>query len=250
MDADELTARWRVVVVTAVLVVVAAALAIWVSRLGTNRIPRVAAVAFSPDGRWLATGAVDGGIAVWAVGSATPMNLVRLSGGGINALAFSPDGARLAGAGRSVEVWRSSDWGLERRLGADGAVYGTVRFSPDGRLAATVNSAEQIELWDAATGERRRTICCMALYGDVAFSADGRVLAAAGHWPRLWDVATGREIRRLVETREPTFGAIAFRRDGLVIATGSQDGRVRLWDAATGSEVGKCGSASGLRRVG
>jgi WD40 repeat protein len=97
--------------------------------------------------------------------------------------------------------------------------------------------AERIELWDVASGNRVRTLCCMALYGDLAFSPDGAVLAAGGHWPRLWDLAAGREVLRLVQTREPAFGAIAFSPDGRVLATGSQDGTARLWEAAYGRQL-------------
>ena len=75
----------------------------------------------------------------------------------------------------------------------------------------------------------------MALYGDVAFSPDNRVLAATGHWPRLWDISTGREMYRLVQTRNPTFASIQFRSDGQVLATGSQDGIARLWRVSTGA---------------
>jgi WD40 repeat protein len=122
-------------------------------------------------------------------------------------------------------------------VGPSGAGYGTARFSPDGRALATINVAERIELWDVASGNRIRRLCCVALCGDLAFSPDGSVLASGGHWPRLWNLATGREIRRLVETRDPAFGAIAFSPDGRTLATGSQDGTARLWEAASGRQL-------------
>ena len=215
----------------------AAAIASWLACAPQRSVPRVAAVAFSPDGRFLAAGERRGSIAVWGVGSFDTARRIRLKEGGLNVLAFSPDARHLAVAGRSLRLWSTAGWKEVGELGVAGSVYGTARFSPDGRLLASVNAAERIEIWDTLTRARVQTLCCMALYGDVAFSPDGRVLAAGGHWPCLWDPAAGRRIRRLVETRDPTFGAVSFRPDGLVLATGSQDGRARLWEVGTGREL-------------
>jgi WD40 repeat protein len=113
-------------------------------------------------------------------------------------------------------------------------VYGTARFDRSGLHLATGNSLEQIDLWDIQTGTKIRSLCCMALYGDVAFSPDGRLLAAAGHWPRIWNPSNGREVYRLVQTRNPTFACIQFSSDGQLLATGSQDGIARIWRASTG----------------
>lgn len=130
-----------------------------------------------------------------------------------------------------------TDLGQSITLGASDGVYGTARFDTPGHLIASVNASERIEFWNAETGKLVRALCCMALYGDLAFSPNGRLLAAAGHWPRLWDLTTGRELRRLVKTRNPTFAAVSFRPDGRVLATGSQDGKTRLWEVATGLEL-------------
>lgn len=174
---------------------------------------------------------------VWQVQSWQKVAGFRDPEGGLNTLAFSPDSRLVAIAGRSLRLWRTKNWKPAMTLGKSGAVYGTARFNTDGQLLASVNASERIELWNAATGELVRAMCCMALYGDLAFSPDNQLLAAAGHWPRLWDVATGRELRRLVETRNPTFAVVSFRPDGRVLATGSQDGKTQLWDVATGLKL-------------
>jgi len=214
-----------------------AAVAVWLSRTPQHRLSRVNCVAFSSDGRLLAAGDYQGNIAVWRTDSFRIVGRICLNDGHLNTLAFSPDGRLLALAGRSLTLWSTADWKETADLGVPGVLYGTARFSPDGRLLTSVNPSEQIQLWDVSTRSCVRTLCCMALYGDVAFSPNGELLAAAGHWPRIWDIKTGREIRRLVETRDPTFGPVDFRPDGKVLATGSQDGKVRLWDVETGSEL-------------
>ena len=215
----------------------AAAIAIWLSRSPQSARSPVNCIAFTPDGGLLAAGDREGRIVVWRTDSFRVVGRVRLNNAHLNTLAFSPDGRLLAVAGRSLQLWRTADWTQTTSLGIPGSVYGTARFSPDGRLLATVNAAEQIQLWDIATRMLVRTLCCMALYGDLAFSPNAELLAAGGHWPRLWDINSGREVRRLVETRDPTFGAVDFRPDGKVLATGSQDGKTRLWDVETGREL-------------
>jgi WD40 repeat protein len=224
-------------VVAALALLAALAIAVILSLSPHHSTPHLTAVAFSPDGRFLAAGDLEGSIAVWRLPSLQPEAGIRLEEGALNVLSFSPDSRLLAVAGRSLRLWSTIGWTPLLTVGPAGVGYGTARFSPSGRVLATVNVAERIELWDVASGNRVRTLCCMALYGDLAFSPDGAVLAAGGHWPRLWDLAAGREVLRLVQTREPAFGAIAFSPDGRVLATGSQDGTARLWEAAYGRQL-------------
>jgi WD40 repeat protein len=223
--------------VAAVALLAALAVAVILSFSPHRSAPHLTAVAFSPDGRFLAAGDHQGSIAVWRLPSLQLEARIRLEEGALNVLSFSPDSRLLAVAGRSLRLWSAASWTPFLNVGPPGAGYGTARFSPDGRALATINVAERIELWDVASGHRTRTLCCAALYGDLAFSPDGAVLAAGGHWPRLWNLAAGREIRRLVETREPAFGAIAFSPDGRILGTGSQDGTARLWEAASGRQL-------------
>ena len=214
-----------------------ALIAIW---LGHPPLPvesQVIAVAFSPSGGWLAAGTPSGRITIWLLDGWRKISGLDQEGGGLNHLAFSPDGRLLAAAGRSLRLWQAATGAEALKLGSDGSVYGVASFSPDGHTLATVNAREQIQLWDVPAGRERLRLCCVALYGEVAFSPDGRLLAASGHWPRLWDVAAGREVRRLVKTRDPTFGPVAFSPDGRLVATGDQDGKARVWNVATGREV-------------
>lgn len=230
--------RLRPAVVIVVLCFLAAiGFAIWFAPAPSKRDPLITTVAFSPDGQFLAAGERQGGILVWRVESWQRAVSFRFAEGGLNTLTFSPDSRLLAIAGRSLQLWRTNIWKRAITLGASDGVYGTARFDTPGHLIASVNASERIEFWNAETGKLVRALCCVALYGDLAFSPNGRLLAAAGHWPRLWDLTTGRELRRLVKTRNPTFAAVSFRPDGRVLATGSQDGKTRLWEVATGLEL-------------
>jgi len=150
------------------------------------------AVAFSADGKWLATGGKDNAVKVWDVYT----RLVRQTLSGhtarVNAVAFSPDGKRLASAGkdRTVKLWDFAAGTEERTLPSHASEVRAVAFAPDGkRLASADNS---VTLWDVATGRES-----MILKGHknavaaLAFAPGGRELATAGYdrTVRIWEIA-------------------------------------------------------------
>src|SRR5215475_4833279 len=140
----------------------------------------VYSVAFSPDGKRLATGGGEGAVKLWDVATGQELGSLKGHSNGVHAVAFSPDGKRLAtGSGdRTVKLW---DAATGQELGAlKGHSNGVhaVAFSPDGKRLATGSGDRTVKLWDAATGQELG-----ALKGDrkstrsVAFSPDGKRLA-------------------------------------------------------------------------
>ncbi len=117
---------------------------------------RVYAVAFSPDGRWLAGGGTDAIVKIWD--AATGDELLRLPGhkGIVTNLAFAPDGQRLASGADdgAIRIWDVSPTGNREWLTLDGhnwVMFG-VDFSPDGSLLVTASWDGAVKLWDAQTG--------------------------------------------------------------------------------------------------
>ena len=153
-------------------------------------------LAFAPDGRSLASGAMsDGAIVLWDLATGRPRRRLGVPPGPVICLAYSPDGRWLASTGdrgRPVRLWDLEGRRGDRLIGSHSHARDPVAFSPDGRLLATAGDDGVVRLWDLATGAELRRV------GDpgdrltgVAFSPDGRMLAATGTDAdiRLWDLA-------------------------------------------------------------
>ena len=199
----------------------------------------VTAVAFSPDGRTLLTGARDGTIRLWAVDTGASLRTFLGHQREINALAFAPDGRSFVSAGsdNSARVWSVEDGGLLHNLVVPGSFIHDAAFAPDGNHVATADDSptNNVGLWDLATGARIRS------FGEhvgpawaVAFLTNG-LLASAGEdrTVRLWNPTTGERVRTLEGATGGVFSLIPATH-ALSVLGACLDGRVLEWDAASG----------------
>jgi WD40 repeat protein/serine/threonine protein kinase len=197
-------------------------------------------VAYSPDGRRLASGD-NKTVKIWD--SATGKNLLGIDTDLVNSLAFSPDGQRLAsghdfGPEGIVKIWDSSTGKELLHLYTEGPVN-SVMFSPDGRRLALGGDDRTVKIWDSTT--RKELFALRGHSGavtSVAFSPDGQRLASASndHTVKIWDSATGKELLSL-KGHADAVRSVAFSPDGQRLASGSGDRTVKIWDSATGEQL-------------
>jgi WD40 repeat protein len=201
----------------------------------------VFSVAWSPDGKRLATASSDGTAKVWdAVGG---RELLTLKGhtDSVFSVAWSPDGKRLATASfdRTVKVWDAiSGQELLSLKGHTSNVLG-VAWSPDGRRLATASSDGTAKVWDAAGGRELLTLeGHTSNVSRVAWSPEGSRLATASTdgTAKVWDAAGGQELLTL-KGHTGFVLDVTWSPNGTRLATASWDQTAKVWDAASGQEV-------------
>ncbi|MFL4903363.1 caspase, EACC1-associated type [Streptomyces sp. MMS24-I2-30] len=228
----------------------------------TVRQPGVMDAAFSPDSKTLATGNGDGTISLWDVAArrrtAVLTDFTGPAFNGVVSVAFSPNGAFLAGVdskeagGDSARDGTISLWEVATRkrlatLADEGVVLvNQVAFSPAGAILASANGIGTISIWSVAAQAKIATLTSAVAgvhtstkqVNSIAFSPDGSILAAStvAGLVELWDGATYTKIATIAGS-ETGVGALAFSPDGKLLAGATAGSVVHLWEVAGHKEI-------------
>ncbi|NVJ13595.1 WD40 repeat domain-containing protein [Myxococcus sp. AM010] len=198
----------------------------------------VLALAFSPDGRLLASGGYDSVVRVWDVEAGAQVAELKGHDAELHALAFSPDGRWLAAAGRPGTLWLW-DWKQGRRvalLSGHTEVVRGLAFSPEGEWLASGGLDQTVRVWRLRDGAEVLRFMHDDIVIAVAFSPDGARLVSSSmdRTARVWDLPARRELHRLTGHGDMV-ASCAFSADGERVMTASADQAIRFWDARTGA---------------
>ena len=200
----------------------------------TKTFGGVFSVTFSPDGKFLVAGDVNGEIRLWRVADITLVLTLQGHSNYVWSVAFSPDGNTLASgsADQTIKLWDVNTGKCLYKLQGHSNRLRSVIFSPDGNTLASGSDDKTIKLWDVNNGK-----CLHTFQGhndwvrSVVFSPDGNTLASGSEDKtiKLWDVNNGNCLHTFQEHNN-WVRSVVFSPDGNTLASGSDDKTIKLWD--------------------
>jgi WD40 repeat protein/tRNA A-37 threonylcarbamoyl transferase component Bud32 len=202
---------------------------------------RVQGLAWSPEGKRIASASDDRTVQVWEAADGGNVYTYRGHSDHVYAVAWSPEGTRIVSGSRdaTVQVWEAgSGTNLLTYRGHASEVW-TLAWSPEGTRIASGSGDKKVQVWEASSGTNLLT--CHG-HSDgvyaVAWSPEGtRIASGSGDKKvQMWEAATGKNL--LTYRGHSSFiYAVAWSPDGTRIASGGNDGAIRVWEASTGKNL-------------
>ena len=203
----------------------------------TGHTAGVRAIAWSPDGAWIATGSLDATARIWNAASGMPVAVLEGHAAGVGGVHWSPDSRQVATASRdrTARVWDAVSGETVTVLTAFTDTVRDVAWSPDGAQLATCSRDRRIRLFDTASWQQTAELSDHRneIY-RLVWSPDGTRLLSAAYDRTciVWDVETGRP-ERVLERSNNHATPISWTQDGSCLLSG-EDHRIRVLDSTTG----------------
>ncbi|HEX5272062.1 MAG TPA: WD40 repeat domain-containing protein [Gemmataceae bacterium] len=208
-------------------------------------------LAFSPDGKVLASAGFDNTVRLWEYPSGKELRTITGHTGPVYSVSFSPDGKTIASSShdQTIRLSNVADGKLVREIKGHAGIVDSVAYSPDGKLLASGSADKSVRLWNPADGKEVKKL------GDhansvywVAFSPDGKTLASAGADGVIntWEVGAQKLLKTMKVVDADTKGpapvtSVVFGPDNTTLYSVGFDRLVHVWNAGSGAETKKFG---------
>ncbi len=195
-------------------------------------------IAWSRDGRTLASPSRDGTVRLWDLETGECLHTLEGHGSEVNTVAFDLVGRTLVSGGEdhNIRLWETTSGNSLGVLEGHADAVMSTAFDPTARTLASGSLDRTIKLWDLEGGKLLRTLNSHERVWIVAFDAEGSILASGGAEPMvtLWDVASGQIARSLEHQRGWTVSVAHHPKGGMLASVGDSDALVKLWEVPSG----------------
>ena len=222
----------------------------------TGHTAQVQRLAFSPDGKTLASTGNDRTLRLWNTQTGEQLTVISERRNLPWSLAFSPDGTTIVSGCQTgiIQAWRVATGNRLITLRGHTDPVETLAFSPDGKTLASAGMGGTVRLWNMDTGEQVRSLVRLGLANTdqefptvnqrrawidtLAFSPDGSTLASGDHHGtvQLWRVDDGKLLSTTKAHTNP-ISALAFSRDKPILMSVDREGMLHTWNASTGAQL-------------